>query len=79
MCYNMSTVKIRKVIKMKKMKISEKTFVKNCDKLSAKLLDENQFGGAWFHGSKEEFEEWAGDVFFEALEIFINLCGIEVE
>lgn len=61
------------------MKISEQTFVENYDKLSAKLLDTNQEGGAWFDGSEEEFEEWAGDVLFESLEIFLNLCGIEVE
>ena len=61
------------------MKISEQTFVENYDKLGAKLLEKNQVGGAWFDGSEEEFEEWAGDVLFEALEIFLNLCGIEVE
>ena len=61
------------------MKISEQTFVENYDKLSTKLLDENQVGGSWFNGSEEEFEEWAGDVLFEALETFLNLCGIEVE
>lgn len=64
---------------MIKMKISEQTFIENYDKLSAKLLDENQAGGAWFNGSGEEFEEWAGDVLFDALETFLNLCGIEVE
>ena len=61
------------------MKISEQTFVENYDKLSAKLLDENQVGGSWFNSSEEEFEEWAGDVLFEALETCLNLCGIEVE
>lgn len=61
------------------MKISEQAFVENYDKLATKLLDENQAGGAWFYGSDEEFEEWAGEVLFEALEIFLNLCGIEVE
>ena len=61
------------------MKISEQTFVENYDKLSTKLLDENQVGGSWFNGSEEGFEEWAGDVLFEALETFLNLCGIEVE
>lgn len=61
------------------MKISEKTFVENYDKLGAKLIDGTQEYGAWFYGSKEEFDDWAGDVLFEALEIFLNLCGIEVE
>jgi hypothetical protein len=61
------------------MKISEQTFIENYDKLGAKLLDENQEGGPWFYGSEEEFEEWAGDVLFDALETFLNLCGIEVE
>lgn len=61
------------------MKISEQTFIENYDKLGTKLLDENQVGGPWFDGSEEEFEEWAGDVLFEALETFLNLCGIEVE
>lgn len=60
-------------------KISEQLFVENYDKLSSILLDENRVGGAWFYGSEEEFEEWAGDVLFDALEIFLNLCGIEVE
>lgn len=60
-------------------KISEQLFVENYDKLSSILLDKNQVGGAWFNGSEEEFEEWAGDVLFDTLEIFLNLCGIEVE
>ena len=60
-------------------KISEQLFVENYDKLSSILLDRNQVGGAWFNGSEEEFEDWAGDVLFDALEIFLNLCGIEVE
>jgi hypothetical protein len=64
---------------MIKMKISEQTFIENYDKLGAKLLDENQVGGAWFNGSEEEFEEWAGDVLCDVLETFLNLCGIEVE
>ena len=61
------------------MKISEQTFVESYDILGAKLLDENQVGGSWFNGSEEEFEDWAGDVLFDALETFLNLCGIEVE
>jgi hypothetical protein len=60
-------------------KISEQTFVENYDKLSTKLLDENQSGGAWFDGDAEQFDEWAGDVLFDALETFLNLCGIKVE
>ena len=64
---------------MIKMKISEQTFVENYDKLSEKLLNTNQVGGAWFNGSEEEFEDWAGDVLFDAFETFLNLCGIEVE
>ena len=50
---------------MIKMKISEQTFVENYDKLSEKLLNTNQVGGAWFNGSEEEFEDWAGDVLFD--------------
>lgn len=61
------------------MKISEQTFVENYDKLGSMLLDNNREGGAWFYGNEEEFEDWAGDVLFDALEIFLNLCGIEVE
>ena len=61
------------------MKISEQTFIENYNKMSDNLLSKNQVGGAWFNGSEEEFEDWAGDVLFDALEIFLNLCGIEVE
>ena len=61
------------------MKISEQTFVENYDKLGSILLDNSREGGAWFYGSEEQYEAWAGDVLFDALEIFLNLCGIEVE
>lgn len=67
------------MLEISKLKIDEKTFVENYDKLSGELLNSNQVGGAWFNGSEEEFEDWAGDVLFEALEKFLNLCGIEVE
>jgi hypothetical protein len=61
------------------MKISEQIFVENYDKLGSILLDKNREGGAWFYGDEEQYEDWAGDVLFDALEIFLNLCGIEVE
>ena len=61
------------------MKISEQTFIENYNKMRDNLLSKKQVGGAWFDGSEEEFEDWAGDVLFDALDIFLNLCGIEVE
>ena len=67
------------MLEISKLKIDEETFVENYNKLSGELLNSNQVGGAWFNGSEEEFDEWAGDVLFEALEKFLNLCGIEVE
>ena len=67
------------MLEISKLKIDEETFVENYDKLSGELLNSNQIGGAWFNGSQEEFEDWAGEVLFEALEKFLNLCGIEVK
>lgn len=62
-----------------KLTINQATFEENLNKLKDRLLDENQVGGAWFYGSEERFEEWAGDVLYEALEIFLNLCGVKIE
>ena len=61
------------------MKISMDVFSKMYEDVTKKLLDENQCGGAWFLGDKEKFEDWAGDVFSEALEHCLNYFDIQIE
>ena len=40
-----------------------------------RLLDPDQYGGAWFHGNHAEAEDWMGDVFLEAVEYFLEGLG----
>ena len=61
-----------------KLKITHEDFVKAYEKTCDKLIEPTP-SGQWFEGSAEECEEWAGDVFFDALEIFANCLGVEVE
>lgn len=42
------------------------------------LLDKNHFGGPWFN-TKEECEDWMGDIFGEALEIALKHLGYEID
>lgn len=60
-------------------KILENDFYKAIDYAAERCLDPNQFAGAWFSGSKEEFEEWAGDVLPEFLEYFLTSLGFEID
>lgn len=39
---------------------------------------ENSYGTAWFE-SIEEFEDWAGDVFWDLLDETLMALGIKVE
>ena len=48
------------------------------NEVTDELLNPNQAGGAWFGGSREQFEEWAGDVFAETIDIVFEKLGIEI-
>lgn len=49
------------------------------DEVKNKLLSPEQRGGPYFNGDEAEFEEWAGDAFFDAIEYALNEIGIEVD
>lgn len=61
------------------MTISMDVFSEMYEDVAKKLLDENQWGGAWFQGDEEEFEDWAGDVLSDALEYCLNYFDIQIE
>ena len=48
------------------------------DEVVKDLLNPNQFGGAWFEGSEKKFEDWAGDVFFSAIDTIFEKLGIDI-
>lgn len=60
------------------MNITFEQYEKILDDVAEQLLTPNQEGGAWFNGSKEEFEEWAGDVFDDVVEHTLKAVGIVV-
>lgn len=43
-----------------------------------KLADPTEFGGAWFK-TKEEAEEWGGDVIFDAICYYLEGLGITIK
>lgn len=57
------------------MAITGKEMDELCEKVKAHLMDETQVGGAWFH-SEEDMEEWAGDVFYDAIDYAFELIGV---
>lgn len=60
------------------MTITEEQYDNFIDEVADELLNPNQAGGAWFGGSREKFEEWAGDVFAETIDIVFEKLGIEI-
>lgn len=57
--------------------LSIKEFETICDELKdyASLEEED---GAWFN-DEVDFENWAGDVFYDLLLVFCEKAGIEIE
>ena len=49
------------------------------EKVKNKLLNPEQCGRAYFDNNEAEFEKWAGDAFFDAIEYALNEVGIEVD
>lgn len=43
-----------------------------------KLTDPTEFGGAWFK-TREEAEDWAGGIVFEAIFYYLEGLGITIE
>lgn len=60
------------------VKINFDEFTKIAEFVTNKLLDETEYGGAWFH-SEEELDEWAGDVLYDVIEYTLNSVGIKTE
>ena len=60
-------------------KIPENDFYKAIDYAAERCLDPNQVAGAWFGGTTEGFEDWAGDVLPEFLEHFLNSLGFKIK
>lgn len=63
------------MLKMKYV-ITDKEFADMIDSVVKELLDTTQPGGGWFEGDKEKFDEWAGDVLWDALEKCLNYFDI---
>ena len=61
------------------MKISMNVFSEMYEDVAKKLLDKNQYCGAWFQGDEKKFEDWAGDVLPDALEYCLNYFDIQIE
>ena len=61
------------------MTISLDVFSEMYEDVAKKLLDKNQYCGAWFQGDEKKFEDWAGDVLSDALEYCLNYFDIQIE
>ena len=61
------------------MTISMDVFSEMYEDVAKKLLDKNQYCGAWFQGDEKKFEDWAGDVLPDALEYCLNYFDIQIE
>lgn len=44
-----------------------------------RLLDPNQYGGPWFEGNEEAARDWMGDVFFDAVEYYLEGLGYKIQ
>ena len=44
-----------------------------------RLLDPNQYCGPWFEGNEEAARDWMGDVFFEAVEYYLEGLGYKIQ
>lgn len=60
------------------MTITAEQYDNFINEVADELLNPNQAGGAWFDGSREKFEEWAGDVFAVTIDIVFEKLGIEI-
>lgn len=62
---------------MKSITIEE--FESICEKVKEELLEPTIYGQMWFNGSREELDDWAGDVFYDAIEKAYLHLGVFVE
>lgn len=58
-------------------KVSTPEFRRMYNYMINELLQFTTSGTAYFDGDKEQFEEWAGDAFFDALYYCFKYLGIE--
>lgn len=54
------------------------TFDDVCNYVKALLMDSSAWGGPWFK-TEEEFENWAGDIFYEVVENTLRTVGVTVD
>lgn len=60
------------------MELTIKQYDKLLEYIKQYAMNQNLAGGAWFK-NQDEFEEWAGDVFYELLETALNYFGITID
>lgn len=60
------------------MKLTIKQYDKLLEYIKQYAMNQNLVGGAWFK-NQDEFEEWAGDVFYDLLEIVLKYLGITID
>lgn len=64
--------------------MTTKTFIteNEYEKFIAEVVDEmlkpSDYRYAWFDGSMEAFENWAGDIFYDAIEIVFEKLGYKI-
>ena len=60
-----------------KTTMTTKEYENLIDEVAKDLLNPDSDGGAWFD-SEEEFEDWAGDVFYSVIDAVFEKLGIEI-
>lgn len=60
------------------MELTIKQYNKLLEYIQQYAMNKNLVGGAWFN-NQDEFEEWAGDVFYELLETALKYFGITID
>ena len=61
-----------------KMKLTIEQYTKLLDYIKQYAMNQNLIGGAWFE-NQDDFEEWAGDVFYDLLETALKYFGITID
>lgn len=59
------------------MELTIKQYYKLLEYVEQYATNQNLVDGAWFKNS-DEFEEWAGDVFYDLLETALKYFGITI-
>lgn len=60
------------------MELTIKQYDKLLEYIRQYATNQNLVGGAWFK-NQDEYEKWAGDVFYDLLEIVLKYLGITID